>query len=319
VAALLSLERARIDVEGAPLAENLSVVSRGQRVALVGDWRALFSLLGAQASMASGRAQIDGCDAAQAVASGVVGLAPFEPQLPPAWSAEQYLTWSARLTGTTAGAAKQIAKQAIDTLQLVALSARKLGTLMPMERRALMLAHARIGNPRVLALDRPLARLDEPAQRWLRELIELAGTGRGLVVSVEDAFGPGVERALVEDFDEVLTMERTDLVLQGPPASALVSSGRYLVTVLSGATELASRLVARGARVEVATDSGAPTPIDESSAPIAGNAARLVVALPEGADPGIVLVASAELGAPVVELVALGGGVIRTRAGVGET
>jgi len=108
-------------------------------------------------------------------------------------------------------------------------------------------------------------------------------------------------------------------VLQGPPASALVSSGRYLVTVLSGATELASSLVARGARVEVATDSGAPTPIDESSAPIAGNAARLVVALPEGADPGIVLVASAELGAPVVELVALGGGGIRTRAGVGET
>jgi ABC-type Na+ transport system ATPase subunit NatA len=305
VAALLCLERARIDVEGAPLAENLSVVSRGPRVALLGDWRALFSLLGAQATLASGSAQIDGCDAVRAVASGVVGLAPYEPQLPAAWSAGQYLTWSARLTGTTESAAKQLAKQTLERLELVALSARKLGTLMPMERRALMLAHATLGDPRVLALDRPLARLDEPAQRWLRELIHRAGTDRGLVVSVEDAFAPGVERALVEDFDEALTMQRSDLVLQGSPASALSANGRYLVTVLAGATELAARLVERGARVEIT--------------PVQGNAARLVVALPEGADPGIVLIASAEVGAPVVELVALGGAAARMRAGAEET
>ena len=305
MAALLSLERARIDVEGAPLVENLSIVSPGPRVALLGDWRALFSLLGAQAKLASGRAQIGGCDVAEAVAAGVVGLAPYEPQLPAAWTAEQYLTWSARLTGTTESSAKQLAKQALAGLELVALSARKLGTLMPMERRALMLAHATLGDPRVLALDRPLARLDEPAQRWLRELVHRGGTDRALVVSIEDAFAPGVERALVEDFDEVLTMERTDLVLQGPPASALTANGRYLVTVLAGAQELAARLVERGARVELA--------------PIEGPAARLVVALPEGADPGIVLAASAELGAPVVELVALGGAVTTTRAGAEET
>jgi ABC-type multidrug transport system ATPase subunit len=303
---LLELDRARIDVAGAPLLDGVSLRSGAERLALVGDWRALFRLLGARASLVAGAVRIDGTDARRAVALGKVGLAVFEPPLPPGWRAREYVEWSGRLAGLEPKAARVAAARSLSSLGLAAMEARKLGTLMPMERRALMLAHAVVADPPVLAVERPLARLDEPAQRWLRELLERASAGRRLLVSVEDASGPGAERALVEGLDETLVLDRGSVIAQGPGAQALARDGRYLVTVLRHASELAGRLVREGAPVALTTGSGALEPVDETGAPIASDAARLVVTLPDGADTSVIIGACSDLDAPVIELIALG-------------
>ncbi|MEB2324914.1 MAG: hypothetical protein OZ921_20540, partial [Sorangiineae bacterium] len=75
-APLLLLDAARIDAGGAVLLDGVSCGSSAPELGLVGAWSPLFALLGGQATLASGRAEIGGAPARLAASSGRVGLAP---------------------------------------------------------------------------------------------------------------------------------------------------------------------------------------------------------------------------------------------------
>jgi ABC-type multidrug transport system ATPase subunit len=302
-APLLACERARIDVAGVPLLEGLSFQTRGRHVGLVGAWSPLFAVLCAEARVASGQILIGGRDATRAVAEGTVGLALFEPGLPSGWKVREYLRRNAELSGITPSAARIAADGILAELGLATLSKRTLGSLSPVERRAVLITHACLGNPPVVALDRPLARIDETSQHWLRQFIETISTRHRLVVSVEADLPPTAEHALLHHLDEVLVLERGCLVAQGPASKFAAAGERYLVTVSRHAAAVVERLSTAGLTVEVVDDAGiARSPSD--AAPIA-DAARLLVRLASAGDTAPLLEASLELEAPLIELVPL--------------
>ena len=76
--ALLELVGARIDQDGVPLIEGLSLTAMGSTLALVGDFHGLFALLGGTADLVTGQVSVSGHDAERAVAAGVVGVARAE-------------------------------------------------------------------------------------------------------------------------------------------------------------------------------------------------------------------------------------------------
>jgi ABC-type multidrug transport system ATPase subunit len=292
-APLLSCDGARIDSGGVPLLQGLSCVGAGNGLGLVGAWTPLFALLGREAELGAGRIEVDGADARRATALGVVGLARHEPGMPPGWSAARYLTESARLLGLSMRQSRHAAHEALDSLGLAAIGPRSLARLDPVERRALLIAHATLGAPRVLALEAPLDGLDAAAQARLLPLVDRAAAGRRLLWSVAAPAPAGAARGLLDRMDEVLVLEAGSLVAEGPPGHALAPGTRYLVTVARGASELTSQLEARGLGVRAAGEDGPST------------AARLIVELRVESTPNDVLSAALELSIPVLELVPL--------------
>jgi len=290
---LLSCDGARIDAGGVALLQGLSCVGAGNGLGLVGAWAPLFALIGREAELGAGRVEVDGTDARRATALGVVGLARHEPGMPPGWSATRYLTESARLLGLSMRQSRHAAHDALDTLGLAALGQRSLARLDAVERRALLIAHATLGAPRVLALEGPLDGLDPAAVARLLPLVDRAAAGRRLLWSAADPAPTGAARGLLDRMDEVLVLEAGSLVAEGPPGHALAPSTRYLVTVARGACELTGQLEARGLDVHAAGDDAPST------------AARLIVELGADSTPNDVLSAALELSIPVLELVPL--------------
>ncbi|HXK17007.1 MAG TPA: hypothetical protein VNG33_04365, partial [Polyangiaceae bacterium] len=73
-AATLEARAARIDLLGQPLVARLDARSDAERVALLGDWSALFRLLSGEAELVAGELRIGGAALPQGVVQGVVGL-----------------------------------------------------------------------------------------------------------------------------------------------------------------------------------------------------------------------------------------------------
>lgn len=297
---LLLCDGARIDADGAPLLDGLSCVATGRRLGLVGAWSPLFALLGSKAQLGSGRVEIDAADAARATAEGVVGLARHEPGVPGGWTAARYLTQSARLLGLSMRDSRRAAHEALEALRLGALGPRRLDRLDAVERRAVFVAHATLGAPRVLALEAPFDDLDATAQARLLPLVERAAAGRRLLWSVTDPAPAGTAFGLLEQMDHVLVLEAGSLVAEGPPGHALAPGQRYLVTVAGRARELADQLEGRGLGVQAAGAGGRALPLET-----AGQTTRLIVDLGADATPNDVLAAALSLSIPVLELVPL--------------
>lgn len=291
--ALLLCDGARVDTAGGALLRGLSCVGSGNALGLVGAWAPLFALLGREAELGAGRIEVDGVDARHATARGVVGLARHEPGLPPGWTAARYLTQSARLLGLSMRESRRTAHRALDALGLATLGPRALARLRPVEQRAVVIAHATLGAPRVLVLETPLGGLETADQDRLRPVLDRAAEGRRLIWSVADPAPAGAERGLLDRVDEVLVLEAGSLAAQGPPGHALAPGTRYLVTVAQGARELGEQLEARGLGVRAAGEDGPSA------------AARLIVDLGADATPNDVLSAALELSIPVLELVPL--------------
>lgn len=300
--ALLTMQDARIDVDGAALLDGLTFSAADIRVGLVGAWGPLFQLLAGEARLAAGGVRVHDHDAASAVREGVVGVALCDPALPHDWSAHTYLYQSARLTGLGRSAARGAARDALEKLGMQHLSGTALGRLRAVERRALLVAHASLGDPPVLAVESPLEALDTDSQGWLSQVLQRASSGRRLIVSVAHAPALGPERNLLDRMDEVLVLEANSLVAQGPPGHALSHGPRYLVSVARHGRALAEALSEQELRVDIAQQAGSSEPLGQ--APVA-DAARLIVHLPEGAPPDAILDAALALNAPLLELVPL--------------
>jgi ABC-type multidrug transport system ATPase subunit len=303
---LLVCENARIDRGGAPAFDGLTLTADCERLALIGDWSAVFELLASRAELVSGKVTVGGRPAERAVLEQAVGLALADPPLPESLTALGYLEHSARLMGTRRRAAKAAAGEALERLGVQSLAGQRLSDLPRAHRRVVLLAHATLGAPPAIALEAPLADLDERSAAWVQEILWRAASDRRLLVSARHVPALGPERELLDRMDEVVLLESKTVVAQGAPAKLLLPTRRYRVTASRHAGALAARLSERNIAVHVSRDNGSVEALAPGVA-LSARAARLIVELPDGTPPGVVLDASLEADAPVLELVPLHG------------
>ncbi|MEB2324381.1 MAG: BatA domain-containing protein [Sorangiineae bacterium] len=174
-------------------------------------------------------------------------------------------------------------------LGLTALAARPCSSLTPFERRACSLAEAALGAPPVLAVEAPLAGLDEPAEQAMLAVLERARARHRLIVSVETAPATGAAKNLLDALGEVIVLQAGRVVAEGSAETALGRAPRYLVRVTRHAAAFAAALAERGFAPTRASPDGA----------------RLVVEVGAAGDPSALVEVALELGAPIVELAPL--------------
>ena len=300
----LECDLARIDRGGAPELEGLSLSADCDRLALLGDWSALFQLLAARAELVSGKVALGGRPAESAVREGVVGLALCDPPLPESLTALGYLEHSARLLGMPRRAARTAAGDTLERLGVGSLAGQRLSDLPRAHRRVVLIAHATLGAPAILALEAPLAELDDRNASWVHEILWRAASDRRLLLSSRYVPALGPERELLDRMDEVIVLESKTVVIQGPPSRVFVASRRYRVTASRHTGALAARLAEHNIVVHLTRDNGTVERLAPGAA-ITATAGRLIVELPEGTAPGVVLDAGLEVDAPVLELLPL--------------
>jgi ABC-type cobalamin/Fe3+-siderophores transport system ATPase subunit len=291
----LAAEQARIDLAGRPLLSGLSLSSSAERLALLGDWSALFRLLSAEATLAAGSVRVAGLPVPAAVRSGQVGLMQLDPQLPAGFSGEQLLGMSAELAGQSPKAALESARALLERLQLRALATRRIGHLPSAERRALLVAHALLTDPLVLCLEQPLANLDSSAEQLLLAVIERAASGRRLIIALSGPEQSPGERALLERCDGQLRLA-AGVVLHGPEAPPARARGP--ATVFRNHQAYAAALKSRGLLAHPTHEAGL---VGALTSVQAGPAWRYLVEL-EGESSAGVLDAALETDAGLVEL-----------------
>jgi len=292
-APLLRCSDARIDAHGSVLLDALTFEADGARVGLLGAFGPLFRLFARRADLSRGTVEVLGRPAASAASTNQIGLAALDPVLPEPWTALDYLTASAGLLGLARRAAARTALAALELVGAGGLAKRKIATLATAERRVVLLAHAVIGHPPAIFVERPLSGLSEEDAGTVQRALELATHGRRLIASVESPAGVGPELNLLSQMDRVVVMEGSAVVAVGPPEEALRPSRRCVVFTTRRAPALVNLLVERGLRVERTDDPSA-------------EAGRLVVHLPEGADTMTIVDAALEVEAPLLELVSVG-------------
>lgn len=294
--ATLEARAARIDLLGQPLLARLDVKAEAERVALLGDWSALFGLLAGEAELAAGTLRVCGEPVPLAVVHGAVGLMRLDPLLPASWSAEQLLASSAELSGTPPGAARKLAFQTLERLGLAELAARRLAHLQLAERRALLIAHALLTNPRVLFLEQPLAGLDTHAEQTVIAVLERACQGRRFVIAVGNSEQSPGSRQIVEACSERLRLVAGVVV---PELGQTPKTTRVTATVCRNHQAFAQALGQRGLRAQATHEAGMLSALTSAQA---GPCWRYLVELPGGSTAPI-LDAALETEAGLVELI----------------
>jgi ABC-type cobalamin/Fe3+-siderophores transport system ATPase subunit len=294
----LDAQAARIDLLGQPLIARLTVSSQAERLALLGDWSALFRLLSGEAELTSGSLSVAGQPVPGGVELGAVGLMRLDPVLPADWSAEQLLANSAELCGSSKSSAARLAFQVLERLGLVELAARRLAHLPLAERRALLVAHAVLTDPLVLCLEEPLAGLDTHAEQAVLAVIERASAGRRLLVAIGDPEASAGTRRLVQSCADRFGLA-AGVAVSLPAKAAAVS--RVTATVCKNHQAFAAALAARGLAAHPTHEAGV---LGSLTSPLAGPCWRYLVELSsESTAP--VLDAALEAEAGLVELIPL--------------
>ena len=282
---------ARIDLLGRPLLGRLNVESHASRLALLGDWSALFRLLSGEAQLASGNLELCGEQLPLGVQQGKLGVMRLDPQLPPAFSGEQLLASSAELAGLSRRAAARAAFGALDRLGLLELASRRLGHLALAERRCLLIAHAITTEPALLCLEEPLRSLDGNGAELVVSVIERALPGRRLLVALADApADPLLARA-----DQRLRLTAGVVAVESADAPPLT---RVTATICRNYQAFAQALQARGLDAQATHEAGLLGALTSQQA---GPAWRYVVALPNGSTAAL-LDAVLETDAGLLEL-----------------
>ncbi len=244
---LLVAEDVRVDVDGVPACDGLTFRTKGEHVLVLGAPRALFDATTGLSRVVRGGLSIRGVAAADAVARAVVAGADSDPPMPPRWTVSEYVSWSARLAGVPAAAARASTEAAIAKLSLSAMAKSELSRLVPHARRATVVAAALATCAEVIALDDPLGGLPDDVALAYAKVLADALDDRAWVI-----FAPRMPLALplAHASDEAIVATATRVDAQGPPAE-LAASLRRFVARMSGPVEaLAPALAARGARVE---------------------------------------------------------------------
>jgi ABC-type multidrug transport system ATPase subunit len=178
-----------------------------------------------------------------------VGLARRDAPLPPTWTVAEVLTASAELLGQSRRRASELARQALADLGLAELAGKRLSRLRPPERRAVSIAAATIGAPRVLALEEPFAELEPSGQAYVEAVIARALTGRAALVSVPELPGSPSEDALAARSQELLFVSGRRLVARGSYRELSAHARSYRLVVTRSVDALLSGLIQAGYEV----------------------------------------------------------------------
>jgi len=293
-APLFSFREARIEAPGGGvLAPALTFQTDAERVVLVGAWDPLIALLTGRAGLGSGHAEVLGEKADRAVFDNRMALALREPAFPEKPTPHEYLTSSARLIGMGKRDAAKEADRALETLGLTPLRKKKLKDVAETDRRILALAHAILGAPTAILVERPFESLDDGSVERLAVALEKAGSGRRLVVVLGAPGGAGPEQRFVARAGHAVVSAEGVVVSQGRPEDVFGPSRRYVVWVTRQAASLESVLVSRGLGVVRLAGDGADD-------------ARLVVDLGKDGTSDAIRDAAVTADAPVIELSPMG-------------
>lgn len=277
---LLVAEEARIAVDGRVAVDRLTLSSTGDHLLFAGDPAALFAALtgvplssrrGARPTLTgkaarAANASIDDLDeempgeayvvagalrlAGRDVATGAhitsMGAAPLDPPLPPGWSAEEYVSWGARLAGVRRGAAGDLAIQALARTGLLAARKRATSALSQAERRALVLAQAIVTAPEVLIAESPLSGLEGAAATFVLDALVQATEGRRAIFSVTRIDPSSPEGRLARASSHVVVLAGGEIALEGSPAELFSGVRVYSLTVHKNGEALRAELASRG-------------------------------------------------------------------------
>jgi ABC-2 type transport system ATP-binding protein len=285
-APLLAAHDLRIDLGGAIAIERASFTSHGNAIALLGDEHGILSALAGAAHIRAGSLSIVGTDVGDGahLRSNQVGIAPLDPPLPPQWTPRDYLIWGSRLAGADRNTAGRDAAAALAEFGLEAVAGQKLESLALTERRVLVLAQAVIAKPAVLVAPAPLSGLGGREAAFVAGAWTAASRGRKWIVSLSNLYLGSAESVLAQAADDVLLFSSGRLVRQGKLDRIENGAVGYTITVRSKIDELRTALRARGIE-------------------LTGGPPRFFVELPKEMKAQDLLALSAEIGAPIVELV----------------
>jgi len=310
-APLLEAHEARVAVDGVIAVDKLSLVTAGDRVILAGDAGALLGAITGVPRAAGGHARVAAADADDAALPGeasvvagtlllagksvadgahlaTMGAAALDPPLPPRWTAEAYVAWSARLGGAPRGDARALAAAALSRVGLAGARRKAAGALSPSERRALGLAQAIVLGPEVLVAEAPLAGLEGDPAAFVRDALAAATEGRRVILSAARIDAGSPESTLTGTASHVVVLVGGEVAVEGPPGEVFGGARTYALTVRGNAELLRAALAARG--------------ISLSGGPV-----RFAAALPAGAGTGEILEAARAARAAVVEMVPMMG------------
>lgn len=307
---VLRLSEARIVVDDVVAVEQLSLLSQGDRVLLVGEVDELMSLLTGVSMSARGRVKKSAQIAASSELPGKArlsrgevfvcgrpvgaggahlvhaGVAALDPPLPRGFTAEQYLGWGARLSGVSKSASAELAVNALARVGLAQSRKRPVESFALPERRALLLAHAGVTSPEVIIAEAPLSGLEGAAAEFVLAAIAAVTLGRKAILSASRLSPASPEGFLAEGASYVAVIAGGALALSGVPGELLSGTSVYGLTVRANAAALENELVQRGMRC-----SGGPK--------------HFSVVLPEGAGSRDILMAAKAAKATIVELLPL--------------
>lgn len=303
---LLLCESARIALGGHVLCDELTLTLDAERVALIGDWTPLFELLGGPARLCAGQVRIAGSEPKKAAREGILGVARLDPELVPRWRFVDYLVQSGRLAGMSKADAQRASEDVLRQLGLHMLRTKPLERLARVERRVLVIAHAVLTDPAVVALEAPLCRLDEPARAWLGAVMHRALQGRRWLMSFPALPEPGAEGEALHQATWAVMVSGASVVAEGSPARVLALARRYLVRVGRDADRLNRALTEAG--LSVTMSSLAERPLDIQAALCTTFTVDFAADRPAQAQIDRILQAACELEVPVLELRPLGRG-----------
>jgi ABC-2 type transport system ATP-binding protein len=245
---LVFAEDLRVDVDGVPACDGLTLRTTGDRVLVLGASRALFEALTGLRPVVRGALRVRGTDAGVAAREGTVAGAPLDPPLPPKWTALEYVVWSARLAGHKAADARALAKAAIARVQLGPMAPLPLGRMVPHARRAVALAAALATGAAVLVVEDPLTNLpEEIARTWARVLVHSLEESAWVIL----ASRVSLTSPLALNAAEALVVSASGLDAQGPPAEIANARHRFVARINGQLDALQAKLTARGATVDV--------------------------------------------------------------------
>lgn len=280
---LLRVEDLRVDVDGVPACDGLTMQTRADHVLVLGAPRVVFEATCALRPVMRGLLRVRGEAPEAAVRGRVIVGAPLDPPLPPKWTALEYVTWSARLAGHSSADARRLAADAVARVKLGALAGGAIERMAVHARRGVVLAAALATGATAIALEDPLAGLpEETARSWARMIVEALEGSSWIVFGARLSLtSPLAMRA-----EEALMVSSSRLDAQGPPAEIAAADRRFVARI-----HCAGPLDALGAR------------LSERGATMAVQGAQVLLDLGASMTTADLLGLCAELEATVVEMV----------------
>jgi ABC-type multidrug transport system ATPase subunit len=244
---LLFADDLRIDVDGVPACDGITLRTKGSRVLVLGAPRALFEATTGLANVMRGDLRVRGMPVAEAVSERVIAGAAMDPPTPPKWTLLEYLQWSARLSGLSKSDARANADAAITKLQLGTMTKMQTARLLPHAKRGMIVAAALATGAEVIALEDPLGGLPDDVAATYAKVLAEALADRSWII-----FAPRIPLTspIALEADEALIASALGIDVQGSPAEIAAAERRYIGRVHGPIETAIPLLESRGAHVE---------------------------------------------------------------------